>query len=93
MDYSFDDEVRSAEIFRQAVGDLLQDIRVYKCHLDEAVEFPDQLLWESTMHKSASRRWQLKFLHSNNAKIKLMYNIVLRKSGRSRKCHSIFFSS
>ena len=35
MDYSFDDEVRSAEIFRQAVGDLLQDIRVYKCHLDE----------------------------------------------------------
>ena len=37
MDYSFDDEVRSAEIFRQAVGDLLQDIRVYKCLLDEVL--------------------------------------------------------
>ena len=38
MDYSFDDEVRSAEIFRQAVGDLLHDIRVNKCHLDEALK-------------------------------------------------------
>ena len=56
MDYSFDDEVRSAEIFRQAVGDLLQDIRVYKCHLDEMVKLPYQLLWGLTVHKSASRR-------------------------------------
>ena len=38
MDYSFDDEVRSAEIFRQAVGDLLPVIRVNKCHLDEALK-------------------------------------------------------
>ena len=37
MDYSFDDEVRSAEIFRQAVGELLQDIRAYKCLLDEVL--------------------------------------------------------
>ena len=38
MDYSFDDEVRSAEIFRQAVGHLLRDIRVNKFHLDEALK-------------------------------------------------------
>ena len=56
MDYSFDDEVRSAEIFRQAVGELLQDIRVYKCHLDEVLKSAGQLLWELPVHKLASRR-------------------------------------
>ena len=56
MDYSFDDEVRSAEIFRQAVGDLLQDIRVYKRHLDEVLKLPGQFLWQLPVHKSASRR-------------------------------------
>ena len=56
MDYSFDDEVRSAEIFRQAVGELLQDIRVYKCHFDEALKSAGQLFWEFQVHKWASRR-------------------------------------
>ena len=56
MDYSFDDEVRSAEIFRQAVGDLLQDIRVYKCHVNEALKFTGQLLWALPVHKYPERR-------------------------------------
>ena len=56
MDFSFDDEVRSAEIFRQAVGELLQDIRVYKCHFDEALKSAGQLFWEFQVHKRASRR-------------------------------------
>ena len=42
-----DDEVRSAERYRQEVGDLLHDIKVYKCHWDEALKIPGQLLWES----------------------------------------------
>ena len=44
MDYSFDHEVRSAEIFRQAVGELLHDFRVYICHLDEALKIAGQVL-------------------------------------------------
>ena len=35
-----DDEVRSAETYRQEVGDLLNDIKVCKCHWDEALKIP-----------------------------------------------------
>ena len=56
MDYSFDDEVRSAEIFRQAVGDLLHDIRVYKCPSDEALKIAGQVLWDLPADKWSSRR-------------------------------------
>ena len=56
MDYSFDDEVRSEEIFRQAVGDLLHDFRVYKCHLDEALKIAGQVLSDLPTHKWSSRR-------------------------------------
>ena len=44
MDYYFDDVVGSAEIFSQVVRDLFDDIKVYKCHLDEVLKIPGQVL-------------------------------------------------
>ena len=58
MDCSCDDKVKSAELFREKYGDLINEIKMYKHYLDDvqkilcsSCEYGKDM-WELTVHKS-----------------------------------------
>ena len=62
MDCSCDNKVKSAELFREEYGDLINEIKMYKYHFDKKRNIPcssceyGKVMWELTVHKSARKR-------------------------------------
>ena len=62
MDYSYDVEVKSEELFREECRDLINEIKVCKDHLEEEWKISRSLceygkiMRELTVHKSTRRR-------------------------------------
>ena len=61
MDYSYNDEVKSAELFREEYRDLIRAIKVYEQYEDEECKIPHsscedgKVMQKLTVHKSRTR--------------------------------------
>ena len=78
------DKVKRTEIFTKEYGDLINEIEMYKHHLDKGRKIlcsPYQygkIMWKLIAHKSTARTYQLNFYNafdSDNSEEQLLYNI------------------